>query len=161
MFDRFGEFDSVEELNAAAEGQKEEGDMEALKALAVENGLDPEDAEDYMNGTWSQLANPRTAALGKLKVEAEHVKCAEIMGDWLDYIKDQCIEREETQRAVRKKGKSLEGCIAEILKWSFAHQIPVDSHIASVAGVKANRVTIGIPGMATVKKIITKYYLGR
>lgn len=161
MFDRFGEFDSVEELNAAAEGQKEEGDMEALKALAVENGLDPEDAEDYMNGTWSQLANPRTAALGKLKVEAEHVKCAEIMGDWLDYIKDQCIEREEMQRAARKKGKSLEGCIAEILKWSFAHQIPVDSHIASVAGVKANRVTIGIPGMATVKKIITKYYLGR
>ena len=161
MFDRFGEFDSVEELNAAAEGQKEEGDMEALKALAVENGLDPEDAEDYMNGTWSQLANPRTAALGKLKVEAEHVKCAEIMGDWLDYIKDQCIEREEMQRAVRKKGKSLEGCIAEILKWSFAHQIPVDSHIASVAGVKANRVTIGIPGMATVKKIITTYYLGR
>lgn len=161
MFDRFGEFDSVEELNAAAEGQKEEGDMEALKALAVENGLDPEDAEDYMNGTWSQLANPRTAALGKLKVEAEHVKCAEIMGDWLDYIKDQCIEREEMQRAVRKKGKSLKGCIAEILKWSFAHQIPVDSHIASVAGVKANRVTIGIPGMATVKKIITKYYLGR
>lgn len=161
MFDRFGEFDSVEELNAAAEGQKEEGDMEALKALAVENGLDPEDAEDYMNGTWSQLANPRTAALGKLKVEAEHVKCAEIMGDWLDYIKDQCIEREEMQRAVRKKGKSLEGCIAEILKWSFAHQIPVDSHIASVAGVKADRVTIGIPGMATVKKIITKYYLGR
>ena len=161
MFDRFGEFDSVEELNAAAEGQKEEGDMEALKALAVENGLDPEDAEDYMNGTWSQLANPRKAALGKLKVEAEHVKCAEIMGDWLDYIKDQCIEREEMQRAVRKKGKSLEGCIAEILKWSFAHQIPVDSHIASVAGVKANRVTIGIPGMATVKKIITKYYLGR
>lgn len=161
MFDRFGKFDSVEELNAAAEGQKEEGDMEALKALAVENGLDPEDAEDYMNGTWSQLANPRTAALGKLKVEAEHVKCAEIMGDWLDYIKDQCIEREEMQRAVRKKGKSLKGCIAEILKWSFAHQIPVDSHIASVAGVKANRVTIGIPGMATVKKIITKYYLGR
>lgn len=161
MFEKFGEFDSVEELNAAAEGQKEEGDMEALKALAVENGLDPEDAEDYMNGTWSQLANPRTAALGKLKVEAEHVKCAEIMGDWLDYIENQCIDHEEVARAVRKKGKSLEGCIAEILKWSFAHQIPVDSHITSVAGVKANRVTIGIPGMATVKKIITKYYLGR
>ncbi len=161
MFDRFGEFDSVEELNAAAEGQKAEGDMEALEALAVENGLDPEDAEDYMNEDVAQLANPRMAAFGKLKVEAEHVKCAEIMGDWLDYIKDQCMEREEVARAVRKKSKSLEGCIAEILKWSFAHQIPVDSHITSVAGVTANRVTIGIPGMATVKKIITKYYLGR
>lgn len=161
MFDKFGEFDSVEELNAAAEGQKAEGDMEALEALAVENGLDPEDAEDYMNGDVEQLANSCMAAIGKLNVEAEYVKCAEIMGDWLDYIKEQCMDHEEVARAVRKKGKSLEGCIAEILKWSFAHQIPVDSHITSVAGVKANRITIGIPGMATVKKIITSYYLGR
>lgn len=161
MFDKFGEFDSVEELNAAAEGQKAEGDMEALIALAVENGLDPEDAEDYMNGDVTMLAEPCMAALGKLNIEAEHVKCAEIMGDWLDYIKEQCLNHEEVARAVRKKGKSLEGCIAEILKWSFEHQIPVDRHITSVAGVKANRVTIGIPGMATVKKIITRYYLGK
>lgn len=161
MFEKFGEFDSVEELNAAAEGQKEEGDMEALIGLAVENGLDQGDAEDYMDSVVDQLANPLMAALGKLKVESEHVKCTEIMEDWLDYIKSQCMDHEEVARAVRKKDKSLEGCIAEILKWSFAHQLPVDSRITSVAGVKANRVTIGIPGMATVKKIINKYYLGR
>ena len=38
MWDKFGEFDSVEELNRAAAGQKEEGEEEALIALAVENG---------------------------------------------------------------------------------------------------------------------------
>lgn len=161
MFDKFGEFDSVEELNAAAEGQKAEGDLAALIELAVENGLDPGDAEDYMNGDMPRLAEPVTAAHGKLKVEAKNIQCAEIMEDWLDYIKSQCSDCEEVARAVRRKDKSLEGCIAEILKWSFRHQVPVDARITSVAGVKANRCTLGMPGMATVKKIINQYYLGK
>ena len=46
MFDKFGEFDSVEELNKAAAGLKTEGDEESLIALAEENGLTREDAED-------------------------------------------------------------------------------------------------------------------
>ena len=40
MFDRFGEFNSVEELNMAAEGQKKEGDEVSFYALAKENGID-------------------------------------------------------------------------------------------------------------------------
>lgn len=48
MFERFGEFDSAEELNLTAEGLKTEGDMESLLILAEENGIDKEDAEDYM-----------------------------------------------------------------------------------------------------------------
>ena len=69
LFERFGEFDSAEELNATAEGLKEEGDMESLKALAVENGLEEADAEDYMDDIVPTLANRLLAALGKLKVE--------------------------------------------------------------------------------------------
>lgn len=46
MFDKFGEFDSYEEINRAAKAQLEEGDLEAIKTIAEENGLDPEDAED-------------------------------------------------------------------------------------------------------------------
>ena len=44
MFDKFGEFDSVEELNRAAAAQKAEGDEQALVLLAQENGIDKEDA---------------------------------------------------------------------------------------------------------------------
>lgn len=161
MFEKFGEFDSAEELNRAAAGQKDQGDGEALKDLAVENGLDPEDAEDYMDGVTDQLATPLMAAIGKLTVEAKGVKCAEIMEDWLDYIKQQCMDNEEMARAVRRKGKSLEGCIAELLKWSFAHQIPVDKKIMTAAGVNAGRCTLGIPGMGTAKKIIKGYYIGQ
>ena len=34
MFERFGEFDSAEEINLTAEGLKTEGDMESLLVLA-------------------------------------------------------------------------------------------------------------------------------
>ena len=100
MFDKFGEFDSVEELNRAAAGQKDQGDLEALIALAVENGLDKEDAEDYMDGMMDELANPLTAALGKIKVECEELKPKEIMEDWVEYIKIQCMEKPEIAKQV-------------------------------------------------------------
>ena len=45
MWDKFGEFDSAEELNRAAAAQKAEGDREALIMLAEENGIDRDDAE--------------------------------------------------------------------------------------------------------------------
>ncbi len=48
------------------------------------------------------------------------------MEDWLTYIRIQCAEHPETAEAVRKKEKSLKGCIAALLKWSFGNQHPVD-----------------------------------
>ena len=46
MFEKFGEFDSCEEINRAAKAQLEEGDLEALTTIPVQKGLDPQDAED-------------------------------------------------------------------------------------------------------------------
>ena len=56
MFDKFGEFDSFEELNKAAEGLLKEGDLESLRALAEENGIDCADTEDYIDGIVPELA---------------------------------------------------------------------------------------------------------
>lgn len=50
MFDKFGEFDSYEEINRAAKAQLEEEDLEAIKTISEENGLDLEDAEDFCTG---------------------------------------------------------------------------------------------------------------
>lgn len=58
MFEKFGEFDSVEELNRAAAGQKAEGDEEALLILAEENGIDREDAEDYISYAFLSVRLP-------------------------------------------------------------------------------------------------------
>ena len=71
MFEIFGEFDTFLELNQAAEGLKEEGDMASLRKLASENGIDEFDTEAYIKGEIPDLSNPMTAALGKLKKEKE------------------------------------------------------------------------------------------
>ena len=160
MWDRFGEFDSWEEINKAAEGQKAEGDEEALIILANENGIDKEDAEDYFDGAIQELCTPLTAAFGKLDVENEDLKPKDIMDDWYKYIMTLVAADEQMAIAVRKKGKSLKGCIAKLLKWSFEHQQKVDKDILQAAGVSASKVTIGIPGMGTAHKIIKEYYLG-
>lgn len=48
LYEKFGEFDSAEEINVAADGQKAEGDTDAIFAIAQENGLDREDAQDFI-----------------------------------------------------------------------------------------------------------------
>lgn len=159
MFDKFGEFDSAKEINMTAAGLLEEGDLESLMELAAENGIDKEDADDYIDGCVDKLTNTLLAALGKIEVECQELKPKEIMEDWVEYIKMQCTESEIMAAAVRKKGKSVKGCIAELLKWSFKNQLPVDKDIIKAAGVSAGRVTLGIPGMGRAKKIITDYYM--
>lgn len=161
MFEKFGEFDGVEELNRAAEGLKEEGDIESLKELAKENGLEEYDALDYADGEVECLATSLMAALGKIEVECCDLKPKTIMVDWIEYIKMQCSESEEMCAAVMKKGKRIKGCIAELLKWSFRNQIPVDADILKAVGVKTGRVTLGIPGQGEARKIIRRYYLGK
>ena len=86
MFEKFGELNSVEELNKAAAGLKEEGDVASLIVLAEENGLDKEDAEDYAAGEMEELATVSTAAHGRLKVESEDLKIAGVLMDWVDEI---------------------------------------------------------------------------
>ena len=90
MFDKFGEFDSSEELNKAAEGLLEEGDIESLKIMAAENGIDTADVEDYEDGLINSLTTPLTAAYGKLDIESKELKITEIMEDWMQYIKIMC-----------------------------------------------------------------------
>lgn len=161
MFDRFGEFDSAEELNATAAGLLAEGDTESLYILAKENGIDREDAADYIKGDVPELANVLMAAYGKLEVEAKTLNPKEIMDDWLGYIRVRCQDDPAMAAAVRKKGKSLKGCIGALLKWSFKNQIPINDDIKRAAGVNAGKVTLGIPGIGTAKQIISDYYMGK
>lgn len=160
MFDKFGELDSVEEINELAENLFNEGDTDGLRAMAKENGIQKEFVEMYLQGDIPMLCDPLTAALGKIDVECKELKPVEIMKDWVEYLRGKCMEHEEMAIAVRKKGKSLKGCIAALLKWSFKNQNPVNDEIKKAAGISARRVTLGIPGMGRAKQIITDYYMG-
>ena len=115
--------------------------------------------ELYLTGEIPALCDPLTAAMGKVDVEAAELKPQEIMADWVEYLRGQIVENELLARQVRKKGKTLKGCIAAILLWSFKHQVTVDKEIVKKAGVSA-RVTLGEPGMEKAKQIILKYYMG-
>ena len=79
--------------------------------------------------------------------------------DWTEYIKTQCIDNEEIARAVRRKGKSLKGCIGHLLRWSFNARYKMDRDIIKAAGISAASVEMGIPGMGRAKKLIKEYYL--
>ena len=160
MFEKFGEFGSAEEINATAEGLKEEGDTESLYVMAKENGLEKEDVDDYLDGYTNELVNPLMAALGKIAVEEENLKPKHIMVDWVNYIKTQCAEKEAVAISVRMRGKSIKGCIATILKYSFSIRAAVDKDICSAAGINNARVDLGIPNAAKVKELIDTYYLG-
>lgn len=159
MFDKFGEFDSWEEINRAAAGQKEEGDFEALKEIAKENGIDEEDAQDYIDGIVDELCNSSMAAIGKINIERNDLGLTEIMSDWADYIIKESIEDEKMALAVRKKGKYLAGAIGAVLKESWKIKTAVPEKIMKAAGVNG-RVEMGIPGYATVTKLLRDYYLG-
>lgn len=163
MFEKFGEFDSWEEINRAAAAQLAEGDKEAIYAIAEENGIDREDAEDYIDGDAAELVTALMAAQGKLKIETAELQPKEIMADWLDYIQIQCFEDQEMRLAVRRKGKSLKECIGKLVKWSLDHAENVDKDIIKAAGLPSwaqNGCKLGIPGMGTAKQLIKEYYLG-
>lgn len=160
MFSIFGEFDTYEEINQAAQGLRAENDIENLRILAEENGIEKEIADLYISGQLDELTDCTTAAIGKLDVEAAELKPKEIMEDWLNYIKGCAGKDEKMAKAVRKKGKSLKGCIAELLVWSFKNAYAVDKDILKAADVNGT-CRLGIPGIGTAKKLIKKYYLGK
>lgn len=160
MFDKFGEMDSFEEINELAENLINEGDLASLKEMAKENGIPEEVVQLYLDMDIPVLCDPLAAALGKIEIECAELKPKEIMEDWVEYLKGQCMENEQIAIQVRKKGKYLKAMIGALLKWSFGHQQQIDKDIIKAAGVSAGRVTLGIPGMGRAKKIIRDYYLG-
>ena len=169
MFDKFGEFDSAEEMNRAAAAQLAEGDEAAVMAIAKENGLDPADAEDYIDGMEPVLASPLMAADGKLTVEAEDLGIREgILSLWLGQVRQLCTEDPALCIAVRRKGKRLAECLAAMIKYSFEHKVQVSNQVVDLVKVQHNGnlvpmqkpLYLGIPDNAQSKELIRDYYLG-
>lgn len=104
MFDKFGKM-NYDELIRTAKAEKEEGDEEALIALAQENGLDQEDAEDYMDDLTEVLCTPRESVVGydhkreerlrvlyETRIEKLQKECTEIE-EWVEAIPDSLTRR--------------------------------------------------------------------
>lgn len=115
LFERFGEMD-LEELNKAAEGLKKEGDLDSLRALALENGLDPEDVADYVAGDTKQLATLRQAALGRIKVQEERTEIPRTAAGIIYGMARAMTTDPEACRAFMKKGSRVDKVWSELEK---------------------------------------------
>lgn len=108
LFEKFGEFDSAEEINRAAKAQLEQGDTEAVKLIAWENGIDEMDAEDFISGDLPELCTELSAALGKLEIEKTYLDIKDMTyGSWVAAIQIMLSENPELCRAYRRKEKRL------------------------------------------------------
>lgn len=125
LFPVFGEFDSCEEINAAAEGLLQEGDKEGLRTLAAENGLE-EEIESYLAGDTTELCDPVSAALGKIKVEKEYENNY-LADDIAEYLAANCDDI-EFALSVRRKGKRLTEAGKTILKEAKKHKISINGN---------------------------------
>lgn len=171
LYEKFGEFNSWEEINMAVANQLKEGNEESKQAIfeiAEENGIDKEEAQDFIDGIVPELCNPFMAAEGKIRVEMKEYGInddAQADYDWCDALVLLCREHEEIALAVRKKNKSLAEAIGQILAWSGKHRKKTHSAIvdaASKAGAgfpRGAKVEHGEPSKATAVKILKKYYL--
>ena len=122
MFEKFGEFDSAEELNKAAEGFRNEGDMESLYALAEENGINKEDAEDYADGETDIFASCMMAAVGRIDVEEKTCKKEKMpMQVIFLMLRGMCADP-DMQRAIMKKGKRAEKILDSMKEAAKKHK---------------------------------------
>ncbi len=159
MFDRFGAL-TYEELNKTAEGLKMEGDIESLILLAEENGLDKEDAEDYADGVVDTLATPLEAALGKIKVESEHLKlsCSTTLLGMKEQVVGMITRNEELQISTHDPEKSLVECLGKMVKEASRTRYKLPDAIAAAAGLPT--VYMGDISREKAREIISTYYGG-
>ena len=156
MFDKFGKM-SYYELIRTAKAEKEEGDEEALIALAQENGLDQEDAEDYMDDLTEVLCTPREAAVARVEMEAKDLEVSGIWEEWKGCVLEMCMQEEDLACAVCRKNRSLLGLFGKLLKLGFDSKQRVDKRICKEAGLNDNVYT-GIPTRQQVAETISNYY---
>ncbi len=157
MYEKFGEFNSYEEINRAAAAQIAEGDTEAILLIAEENGIDKEDAQDYIDRCVDSLCTAKMAAIGKMKLEAKELRLEGLLLDWESYITDLCMEDQELCLAVRRKGKRMAGCMAALLKYGFESKKRVPETVVKEAGLNPP-IYMGVPGRTDAKRIIYEYY---
>lgn len=167
MWEKHGEFDSAEELNKKAAELLADRKTAEILELAAENGIDKEDAEGFIDKYEFELATPMMAAEGKLKIEAEKLKLAGILSEWRDILLTMAAEDEKLRAAIRKKGKSLAGCMAALIRFAFENKVEVSADIVKVTKVTHNGkeeamrspLYLGIPTQADAKKIMREYYM--
>ncbi len=157
MFNKYGEFNSAEELNKAAATALEQGKADEVKALAAENGIEVEDTQDYIDGYIPELCTPLMAAIGKLSIERKAIDLPTFMDGWVSLINDMLADNTELTAAVRKKGKKLTDLLGKLMGISSENRKKVPDAIVKAAGMSGN-VFVGDVDVITFKQTVIDFY---
>ena len=160
----YKEFDSVEALNKEAEELLKAGNEKEIINLAINQGIDEDEARDYIDGIVDTFATANMAAMGKLSIKEKELKIEGILKDWMNTIRRVVLEDKDIAEKVYRK--SVEGCLAEMLAYSFENKVKVPDAIASVTTVTINGkkekmrtpVYMGVPNSTDARQIVQKYY---
>ena len=152
MFSEFGECSSAKELILAADGFREEGDIESLKAFAVENGFTEEYALNWVKERETHLdvefCNPITAAVAKLNLEKkENADLGIFADDIIEYL-ESGLDDLDLAAGIRTEGKRLKEAAKRIWDESKKNTITV------------NGTRVGYCGPMKGFNLIRDYYLG-
>ena len=117
-----------------------------------------------MDDCIDELATPLSAALGKIKVEVDAYSVQNVLLDWVQELEAECTDSEELSRAVRKKGKGLDGYIAALADYGFRHKAVVNKEIVNKCSKELKKMAgnhefyIGVPDKAARRRIMHEYY---
>ena len=165
LYAKFGEFDSAEEINRAALAQISQGDHEAVKAIAKENGIDEMDAQDFIDGIYPELCGPFTAAVGKLEVEAEALGLPMVMQLWADHIKGMLASDDDDllKKGIRRKGKNMAELFGKLIVETSRTRKNTPSEIVAAARKLDSSIPSTLPIGDISKKrfeeIVREYYI--
>ena len=165
LFERFGEFDSADEINRAAKAQLEQGDIEAVKMIAHENGIDDMDAEDFINGDIPELCTTFTAAIGKLDAEAAALQLPLMMKMWKDLISGMLADDggERLMIGIRRKDKSLAELFGKMIVEASRNRVNTPQAIVAYARQIDSSIPQTLPtadlSKTRFEEIVREYYL--
>ena len=111
----------------AAEGFLKEGDLESLYALAEENGIDKEDAEDYVNGDTEVFATISMAVYGRITVQEKEIAKSENQSEKMINMvilnmTKAIMTDPKIQKGIMKKGKRTTEIMELMKKGAAEHQ---------------------------------------
>lgn len=109
MWDKYGEQNSADELNALARQLLSEGKKDEVYELAKENGIDKDMAELFVAEDIDFICDNMSAAIGKLDVEIEHYQ-KQYVANALE-VKDALesyMSRERVKLSVHKYGVDID-----------------------------------------------------
>ena len=171
LYEKFGEFDSAEEINRAALAQISQGDYEAVKTIAKENGIDEGEAQDFLEGLYPELCGPFSAAVGKLHVEAEALGLPMTMQLWVEHIilmmeKDLDLEDgldEVLMKGIRQKGKNMAELFGKLIVETSRTRKNTPAEIVTAARKIDSSIPSTLPIGDISKKrfeeIVREYYI--